>query len=121
MNEFTQTLLTEVKCLRQEVAELREMLREKVAEELALQDEAAQIEAVGYIPKADAAAFLLISTRSICRYKHDYKLVNKKVGREVHYSLLSLVKTVRKFKLPWSEKVYDRLLRSTKLPKVPTV
>ncbi len=119
MNEILQSILTEVKTLREEVLSLKGQHEMKVAEEEAFASEKERIEAVGFIPKAEAAAFLLISTRTICRYKHDFKLVTKQVGREIHYSLLSLVMAVHKYKLPWSEKVYDRLLHSRKLPKMP--
>ena len=119
MNEILQSILTEVKILREEVSVLKGQFEDKVTEEETFTNEKERIEAVGYIPKADAAAFLLISTRSICRYKHQFKLVTKQVGREIHYSLLSLVMAVHKYKLPWSEKVYDRLLHSRKLPKMP--
>lgn len=120
MNDTLQSILTEVKMLREEVLTLRGQLEVKAAEEEAFASEKERIEAIGFIPKADAAAFLNISTRSICRYKHQFKLVTKQVGREIHYSLLSLVMAVHKYKLPWSEKVYDRLLHSRKLPKMPT-
>ena len=102
MNEILQSILTEVKTLREEVLSLKGQLEMKVAEEEAFASEKERIEAVGFIPKAEAAAF-----------------VTKQVGREIHYSLLSLVMAVHKYKLPWSEKVYDRLLHSRKLPKMP--
>ena len=79
MNEILQSFLTEVKILREEVSVLKGQFEDKVAEEETFTNEKERIEAVGYIPKADAAAFLLISTRSICRYKHQFKLVTKQV------------------------------------------
>ena len=98
---------------------LEELLKEKITEEQEYKDEAELIEEIGTIPKQDAAALISVSERQLLRYKERYNLPTVKVGRETHYYLVPLIRVIRKFKLNWVEKVYQRILDTKKIiPKI---
>lgn len=109
------TIYRELKMLGGRLDLLGEMLSEKITKEREYTDEAELIREIGTVTKSDAASILGISERHILRYKDRYSLPTTRVGREVHYYRVPIVRAIQKHKLPWSEKAYQRVLASKKM------
>ena len=108
-------IFREIKMLGGRLENLEDVLKEKVSAMRKEADEADLIKEIGTIRKTDAAAILGISERHILRYKERYNLPTVRIGREVHYYLVPLVRTIQQHKLPWSEKDYERVLASKRM------
>lgn len=108
-------IFKELKMLGGRLDLFHELLKEKVSEERKEVEEAELIKEIGTIPKSMAAALLGVSERHILRYKDRYNLPTVRIGREMHYYLVPIVRAIQKFKLPWSQKVYQTILDSKKM------
>ena len=108
-------IFKELKMLNGRLELFHELLKEKIAEERQEVDEAELIKEIGTIPKSTAASLLGISERHILRYKDRYNLPTVRIGREMHYYLVPIVRVIQKFKLPWSQTVYQSILASKKI------
>lgn len=109
------TIYREIKMLHGRLDLFEEMLQERVTAEREYEDESELIKEIGTITKYEAAELLGISDRHMLRYRDRYNFPTTRIGREMHYYLVPIIRAIQKYKLPWSERVYQKILASKKI------
>ena len=108
-----------IKALEERISVLSNQLQDRYIEEQEFKSEDDLIKEIGTITKQQAADLLQVSYRHLLRYKNWYDLKTVRVGREIHFYLVPIITAIRKYKLPWCEKTYERIRQSQKrLPKI---